>query len=121
MTSFGMNPFYAPDQIPWMPKPRYQIMRDYLPTRADLGTSMMKTTCTVQGNYDYTSESDAADIIRTVAVTPDAQSVAILAGIVLIRTFLSFSLQLEVTGYWPWQTARARRQQAPPSAEAVMP
>lgn len=45
----------------------------------------------------------AADIIRTVAVTPDAQSVAVLGGIVLIRTFLSFSLQLEVTGAWPWQ------------------
>ena len=63
----------------------------------------------------------AADIIRTVAVTPDARSVAILAGIVLIRTFLSFSLQLEVTGYWPWQAARARRQQAPPSSDAAMP
>jgi uncharacterized membrane protein len=45
----------------------------------------------------------AADIIRTVAVTPDGQSVAVLAGIVLIRTFLSFSLQLEMTGAWPWQ------------------
>ncbi|WP_313673698.1 DUF1622 domain-containing protein [Mycolicibacterium sp.] len=56
----------------------------------------------------------AADIIRTVAVTPDAGSVAVLAGIVLIRTFLSFSLQLEVTGYWPWQAARARQQQAGP-------
>jgi uncharacterized membrane protein len=63
----------------------------------------------------------AADIIRTVAVTPDARSVAILAGIVLIRTFLSFSLQLEVTGYWPWQAARTRRQQAPPSSDVVMP
>ncbi len=45
----------------------------------------------------------AADIIRTVAVTPDARSVAVLGGIVLIRTFLSFSLELEMTGYWPWQ------------------
>ena len=45
----------------------------------------------------------AADIIRTVAVTPNAQSVAVLAGIVLIRTFLSFSLQVEMTGAWPWQ------------------
>ena len=45
----------------------------------------------------------AADIIRTVAVTPNAQSVAVLAGIVLIRTFLSFSLELEITGRWPWQ------------------
>lgn len=45
----------------------------------------------------------AADIIRTVAVTPTAQSVAVLAGIVAIRTFLSFSLELEITGRWPWQ------------------
>jgi uncharacterized membrane protein len=49
----------------------------------------------------------AADIIRTVAVTPSAESVAILGGIVLIRTFLSFSLQLEVTGAWPWQQRSA--------------
>jgi uncharacterized membrane protein len=45
----------------------------------------------------------AADIIRTVAVTPTGESVAVLGGIVLIRTFLSFSLQLEMTGAWPWQ------------------
>ncbi len=55
----------------------------------------------------------AADIIRTVAVTPDARSVAVLAGIVLIRTFLSFSLELEVTGYWPWQKNRQQPQVAP--------
>jgi uncharacterized membrane protein len=45
----------------------------------------------------------AADIIRTVAVTPTLTSVAVLAGIVLIRTFLSFSLELEISGRWPWQ------------------
>jgi uncharacterized membrane protein len=45
----------------------------------------------------------AADIIRTVAITPNAQSVAVLAGIVAIRTFLSFSLEVEITGRWPWQ------------------
>jgi uncharacterized membrane protein len=45
----------------------------------------------------------AADIIRTVAVTPTAQSVLVLAGIVAIRTFLSFSMELEITGRWPWQ------------------
>jgi len=54
----------------------------------------------------------AGDIIRTVAVTPDLRSLAVLGGIVAIRTFLSFTLQLEVTGYWPWQSARARRQHA---------
>lgn len=50
----------------------------------------------------------AADIIRTVAVTPDLRSVLVLGAIVLIRTFLSYSLQLEVTGYWPWQGAKVQ-------------
>ena len=45
----------------------------------------------------------AADIIRTVAVAPTYESVGVLAIIVLIRTFLSFSLELEITGRWPWQ------------------
>ena len=48
----------------------------------------------------------AADIINTVAVTPTLMSVAVLAGIVAIRTFLSFSLQLEIEGRWPWQRRR---------------
>nr|WP_240163192.1 DUF1622 domain-containing protein [Mycolicibacterium sphagni] len=60
----------------------------------------------------------AADIIRTVAVTPDARSVAVLAGIVLIRTFLSFSLELEITGYWPWQKNR-QPQATPDLAEST--
>ena len=52
----------------------------------------------------------AADIIRTVAVTPEPKTVAVLGGIVLIRTFLSYSLQLEVTGYWPWRSAKLRQE-----------
>jgi uncharacterized membrane protein len=45
----------------------------------------------------------AGDIIRTVAVSPTFTSVGVLAMIVAIRTFLSFSLELEITGRWPWQ------------------
>lgn len=45
----------------------------------------------------------AADIVRTVAASPSLTSVAILAVIVLIRTFLSFSLEIETTGRWPRQ------------------
>lgn len=44
----------------------------------------------------------AADIIRTVAIEPTLESLGVLAVIVLIRTFLSFTLELEVTGRWPW-------------------
>lgn len=45
----------------------------------------------------------AADIVNTVAIEPTLESVAVLGGIVLIRTFLSFSLHLEIEGRWPWQ------------------
>jgi uncharacterized membrane protein len=57
----------------------------------------------------------AADIIRTVAITPNAQSVAVLAGIVAIRTFLSFSLEVEITGRWPWQQQPAQPASAAPT------
>jgi uncharacterized membrane protein len=43
------------------------------------------------------------DIIRTVAVSPTFTSVGVLALIVLVRTFLSFSLEVELDGRWPWQ------------------
>lgn len=45
----------------------------------------------------------AADIIYTVAVELTFKTVGVLAIIVVIRTFLSFSLELELTGSWPWQ------------------
>jgi uncharacterized membrane protein len=45
----------------------------------------------------------AADIIRTVAVSPTIQNVLTLGLVVLIRTFLSISLQVELEGRWPWQ------------------
>ncbi len=56
----------------------------------------------------------AADIIRTVAVTPTFESLGVLAVIVLIRTFLSYSLQLEVTGRLPWQRAPGPAEPAGP-------
>ena len=48
----------------------------------------------------------ASDIIRTVAIGPTLDNVVVLAAIVAIRTVLSWSLQLEVEGHWPWQAAR---------------
>ena len=47
----------------------------------------------------------AADIIRTVAVTPTLDGVLVLGLIVLIRTFLSMALQVELEGQWPWHRA----------------
>ncbi len=62
----------------------------------------------------------AADIIRTVAITPTKDSVVILAGIVLIRTFLSFSLEVEMTGRWPWRQSRSHFPATRPAPEADM-
>ena len=47
----------------------------------------------------------AADIIHTVAVELTFETVGVLAIVVLIRTFLSFSLEVELTGRWPWNKA----------------
>ena len=60
----------------------------------------------------------AADIIKTVAVTPTLDSVVVLAIIVLIRTFLSWSLELEISGRWPWQKRGAPVDDAA-SAESI--
>ena len=56
----------------------------------------------------------AADIIGTVAVEPTLDNLAVLALIVLIRTFLSFSLELEIEGRWPWQRKPEKGGQAQP-------
>lgn len=46
----------------------------------------------------------AADIIRTVAVAPSFRGVGVLAVVVAVRTFLSFTLDVELEGRWPWQS-----------------
>jgi uncharacterized membrane protein len=51
----------------------------------------------------------AADIIRTVALEPNMQNVMILGLLVIIRTFLSWSLVVEIEGHWPWRKAEAKR------------
>jgi len=48
----------------------------------------------------------AGDIIRTVAVAPSFKNVGVLAILVMIRSFLSMELQVEIDGYWPWQRGK---------------
>ena len=59
----------------------------------------------------------AADIIGTVAVTPSFQNLGVLAMIVLIRTFLSFSLEVEIEGHWPWR--RRDMEESHPAGERL--
>lgn len=49
----------------------------------------------------------AADIVKTVALEPTFSSLGVLAGLVLVRTFLSWTLMLEIEGRWPWRAAAA--------------
>jgi len=56
----------------------------------------------------------AADILRTISTQPTAGEVAVLGGIVLIRTFLSFSLEVELEGRWPWQAKALDREPKQP-------
>lgn len=58
-----------------------------------------------------------ADIIGTVAIEPTFQNLGVLAVIVAIRTLLSFALELEVSGRWPWQ--RGASGEAPPTSAAA--
>ncbi len=58
----------------------------------------------------------AADIIRTVSEIPTLEQVGVLGIIVLIRTFLSFTLEVELTGFWPWQSDRRGEASANPRA-----
>ena len=52
----------------------------------------------------------AADIVGTIIVEPTMESLGMLAVIVLIRTFLSFTLEIEIEGRWPWQRGRNRHE-----------
>ncbi len=61
----GFQPKWKREDIPWMPKGRYKIMRDYMAKRGTLGIDMMKRTCTVQVNLDYSSEADMVQKYRT--------------------------------------------------------
>lgn len=49
----------------------------------------------------------AADLIRTMAFAPTLENLAVLAVLIAIRTFLSWALEVEIDGRWPWQRAQA--------------
>ena len=75
----GFHPFATRDEIQWMPKGRYRVMRDFLPTRGSRGLDMMLRTCTVQANFDYASEQQCGERFR-MAMGVSALSTAIFAN-----------------------------------------
>jgi glutamate--cysteine ligase len=69
----GFTPDWTREDIHWMPKGRYKIMRAYMPTVGTMGIDMMIRTCTVQVNLDYGSEADMVKKLRvSLALQPIA-------------------------------------------------
>ncbi|MCW5771481.1 MAG: glutamate--cysteine ligase [Rhodospirillaceae bacterium] len=64
LLGLGFNPKWRREDIPWMPKGRYKIMREYMPKKGMLGLDMMLRTCTVQVNLDFSSEADMVKKLR---------------------------------------------------------
>jgi glutamate--cysteine ligase len=73
LLGMGFDPKWRREDVPWMPKPRYKIMREYMPKKGRLGLDMMLRTCTVQVNLDYESE---ADMVKKFRVSLALQPVA---------------------------------------------
>ena len=69
----GFRPRERRDDVPWMPKGRYRIMRDYMAKVGSMGIDMMIRTCTIQANLDFGSE---ADMVRKFRVAQALQAVA---------------------------------------------
>ncbi|HEX6834087.1 MAG TPA: glutamate--cysteine ligase [Rudaea sp.] len=69
----GFQPKWRRDEMPWMPKGRYAIMRRYMPLKGNLGLDMMTRTCTVQVNLDFANEADMVKKFRvSLALQPIA-------------------------------------------------
>jgi len=64
LIGLGFQPKWRREEIPWMPKGRYGIMRAYMPTKGKLGLDMMLRSCTVQVNLDFASEADMVKKFR---------------------------------------------------------
>ncbi|MCG8360833.1 MAG: glutamate--cysteine ligase [Kiloniellales bacterium] len=64
MIGIGFNPKWRREDIAWMPKDRYRIMRERMLKRGKLGLDMMLRTCTIQVNLDYQSEADMVKKFR---------------------------------------------------------
>ncbi|WP_296993611.1 glutamate--cysteine ligase, partial [Thalassospira sp. UBA1131] len=65
MLGVGHNPKWKREDIPWMPKGRYEIMKNYMPKVGNLGLDMMLRTSTIQVNLDFSSEADMVKKFRT--------------------------------------------------------
>ena len=107
----GFHPTARREDIEWMPKARYVIMRNYMPKVGSMGLDMMKRTCTVQVNLDFGSEADMVAKFRaSLALQPIATALFANSPFVEGKPsgFLSYRSQVwtdtdrDRTGMLPW-------------------
>lgn len=107
----GFHPTATREDIEWMPKARYVIMRNYMPKVGTMGIDMMKRTCTVQVNLDFGSETDMVAKFRaSLALQPIATALFANSPFVEGKPsgFLSYRSQVwtdtdrDRTGMLPW-------------------
>ena len=91
----GHHPWATRDEIDWMPKGRYAVMRAYLPTRGRLALDMMLRTCTVQANFDYASEAQAGERLRLASA---------MSPVVTAMFANSPYVEGRTTGYQSWRS-----------------
>lgn len=60
LVALGLTPYAAIADVPWVPKGRYRVMRDYLGDKGELSHAMMKGTSSFQANFDFSNEADCA-------------------------------------------------------------
>jgi uncharacterized membrane protein len=63
----------------------------------------------------------AGDIVKSLVINPTLDDLIVLAGLVLVRTFLSISLGVEINGHWPWEETRMAREKARDASDGSSP
>jgi glutamate--cysteine ligase len=108
----GHHPTMRRDEMPWMPKSRYAIMKRYMPLVGTRGLDMMTRTCTVQVNLDYSTEADMARKLR-VALALQPVATALFANSPFVEGkptgFLSSRAQVWTTGAAGCRLCSSRR------------
>ncbi|MEZ4599618.1 MAG: DUF1622 domain-containing protein [Syntrophotaleaceae bacterium] len=95
--------------VQWLAHPDRQVRQDYWRYRFRIGKALLLGLELLV----------AADIIRTVVVEPTLVNMAVLGALVVVRTFLGWSLSVEIEGHWPWQgNGKAREQKGTGEAAA---
>jgi glutamate--cysteine ligase len=111
MYFLGINPKFSLEELPLMPKERYEIMNDYMARVGSMGRNMMRQTCTLQTNLDYSSEADLVKKMR-VAMALQPLVAALFANSPIFEGKLSGDLTSRVKVWHNTDNARSGLLQA---------